>query len=159
MKHLSLIQALILLHEQERSKSRQKCTKQNVYSFEITNEKIKLANKLAHEMLSNGLPNLSSKCSFLLILIEQMIEKSCVLYQLQQSDCHLGFEDIQRYTGWDRLILKAHLKQLRDKKYIEMYGRGFARVYKLSYVRKKRAVQYFLMSSDGLTLQESLPNN
>lgn len=153
MKHLSLIQALILLHEQERPKSRQSCAKQNVYSFEITNEKINLANKLAHEILSSGLSNLSSECNFLLLLVEQIVEKNCVLYQLQQSDCHLGFEDIQRYTGWNRLILKSHLKQLCDKKYIEKCGKGFARVYKLSYIRQKRKVQYFLMSSAGLTIQ------
>jgi hypothetical protein len=153
MKHLSLIQALILLHEQEKPKSSQSCTKQNIYSFEITNEKINLANKLAHEILSSGLPDLSSECNFLLLLIEQIVEKICVLYQLQQSDCYLGFEDIQRYTGWDRLKLKSYLKHLWGKKYIEICGTGFARVYKLSYVRQKRKVQYFLMCSDGLIIQ------
>ena len=153
MKQLSLIQALILLHEQERPKSRQRCTKQNVYSFEITNEKVNLANKLALEILSSGLPKLSSECNFLLLLFEQIVEKNCVLYQIQQSDCHLGFEDIQRYTRWDRLMLKSHLKQLCDKKYIEKYGRGFARVYKLTYDRQKRKVQYFLLRPDGLTVQ------
>lgn len=150
MKHLSLIQALILLHERERPKSRQRSKKLNVQLFEITSEKIKLANKLANEILISDLPNLSPECGLLLLLLELITEKTSVLHQLKPSDFHLVFRDIQRYTRWDKSRLKSHLEQLRKKKYIEIHGTGIARTYKISYVRKKRTAQHFLMTPDGL---------
>jgi len=141
MKHLSLIQAIVLLDSRERLKGRSHSKKSDVHQFEITNDNIDSAYKLAHKILGRTLRNLSPPSRLLLLLIKQMVDKACASQQINRNGFCFTFEDVRKYTGWRRSKLKLHLQRLNQKRHIYQEGK----VYRLLYSGEGGRVEHFLM--------------
>src|SRR5579872_4649190 len=110
MKYLSLIQAIILLHERNRLKQKSKYKNRDIQPFEVSRETIGLAYKLAHETLLKPLQNLSLSSSLLLLFIEEMVDKACAIQRINRADSCFTSEEIKNYTGWGSSQLKLHLR-------------------------------------------------
>lgn len=137
MKYLSLIQAIVLLHDKKHSKQKKN---NDIQQFEVTRKNISLASKLAHETLGRTLQNLAPQTRLLLLLIEEMVDTNCAAQGIKRIDFRFVNEDIKKYVGWGKSELKRHLHQLVQKGYIHQVGK----IYELLYHGKGKKIEYFL---------------
>ena len=148
MKHLSLIQAIVLLEDDKNLRRNPKYKNHNTYQFEVTKDKIDLAQKLVREVLVGRMYKLSAQSKFLLLLIDQMVEKMCEIQRVKRADYYFSYRDIKNYTGWNSLLLRSHLKQLKQRGHIKAEWKNSRPVLKLLFVDRVKRIKHFYVGSD-----------
>lgn len=135
MKYLTLIRAIALLHQYQREIKRIEHNGQLLEYIEVTQDDIKVANQLAHEVLGRTLDELPPQTRKLLQLIHQMVIDACKAGKVTQSDYRFTRKDVRNYSGWGNTQLKVHLKRLEEMEYLLIHrgSRGQSFIYELLY--------------------------
>lgn len=115
MKSLSLIHAIVLLHEKE-CLSKRKGVGQLVRDI----KNIAQAKELACRVLGRNLGKIPRKTQILFLLIEKMRERVCEEKRIGHSVYRFTREDVQAYTGWRDEVIASHLKILEGSGYVRI---------------------------------------
>ncbi len=123
MKYLTLIRAIALLHQHQRTVK----TERGVSYIEATRDDIATAGRLMQEMMRRSLDELPSQTRRLLGLIEEMVGG--------RTDFRFSRREVRAHTGWGHTQLKVHLHRLEDLEYLIVHsgGRGQSFVYELNW--------------------------
>ncbi|HSX11745.1 MAG TPA: hypothetical protein VLF94_08530 [Chlamydiales bacterium] len=128
MKSISLIQAIVLLEKTELLKKPAGRSSRKIDYFEPTRKNMRRANTLVGQILGRDLGRLPLQAKVLLLLIEEMVEKT--LGQGKRSEHQFSWESIQEYTGWDKRRLKVHTEILKKLKFLASDGEKLSLLYK-----------------------------
>jgi hypothetical protein len=131
MKYLTLIRAIALLHQYQRTVR----TEQGVSYIEATRDDIATADRLMEELMRRSLDELPSQTRALLGLVEEMVNGECQRLKVERSDFRFSRRDVRAHTGWGRTQLKIHLHRLEELEYLIVHrgGRGQTFVYELNW--------------------------
>ncbi|TMO64849.1 CHC2 zinc finger domain-containing protein [Pseudoalteromonas aurantia] len=168
MKYLTLIRAIALLHQYQRDVKRVEHNGQLLEYIEVTQDDIKVANQLAHEVLGRTLDELPPQTRKLLQLTHTMVTDACKAGNIKQSDYRFTRKDVRNYSGWGNTQLKVHLKRLEEMEYLLIHrgSRGQSFIYELLYSGEGESGDRFLQglldlesgyddNKSGLSAQQS----
>ncbi len=133
-KYLTLINSITLLHQYQRLvKTSPDHRGRNVSYIEVTQDDIRTANRLAHEVLGRSLDELPPQTRRLLIVIEESVRCECERLKMERSDFRFSRRDVRAWAPWGDTVLKKHLARLEDLEYLLVHhgGRGQSFVYEL----------------------------
>jgi hypothetical protein len=130
-KYLTLIDAIALLHQHQRSIK----STQSIRYIEATLDDIALANRLAHDVLGRTLDELPPQTRRLLKLVTSMVEAQCAQHSIKRSDYRFSRRQVREHTRWGDTQLKIHLGRLVELEYLLVHrgGRGQSFEYELLY--------------------------
>ncbi|MBD2816621.1 DNA primase, partial [Xenorhabdus sp. Flor] len=133
MKYLTLIQSIALLHQHQREVKVVEHRGQPLEYIEVTQDDIRLANRLAHEILGRTLDEMPPQTRKLLLLIQQMAQGMCTTGQQTLREVRFTRRDIRDFTHWSDNQLKVHCQRLADMEYLLIHGgsRGHLLQYEL----------------------------
>jgi hypothetical protein len=126
-KYLNLIKAITFLRQMQRQAQQSRHTNGETFDYiEVTPEDVRLANKLAHEILGHSLDELSRPSRNLLMDIEKMVRE-----RLQKKDgdereplrlngVAFSRREIRQYTGWSNYRVHTHLRELIELEYVSV---------------------------------------
>ena len=143
-KYLTLIDSIALLHQYQRktktianpnSEPAPDKEPEPIEYIEVEPSDIKLANKLAHEILGRSLDELPPQTRKLLKEIQQMVETNCKAQSMAQKDYRFSRKTIRDMSQWSDGQLKIHCKRLEELEYLLVHrgGRGIIIEYELLY--------------------------
>jgi DNA primase len=134
-KYLTLIRAIALLHQYQRPVQTTVQQGETLAYIEVTREDIRLANRLAHEVLGRLLDELAPQTRRLLGLLDEMVTEACTRLAMDRNDYRFSRKDVRDSTGWGHTQLKVHLHRLEELEYLLVHrgGRGQSFVYELLY--------------------------
>lgn len=132
-KYLTLIDAIALLHQQQRDIKRIQSHGKTLEYIEVQLSDIEAANRLAHEVLGRTLDELPPQTRKLLKLIQGMVKSQCQEKSIDQRDYRFSRKTIRDTTGWGNTQLKIHCKRLEEMEYLLIHrgGRGQSLEYEL----------------------------
>ena len=133
MKYLTLIQAVALLHQYQREVKRAEHRGSVIEYIEVTREDIRLANRLAHEVLGRTLDEMPPQTRRLLILLRGMVSGLAGVQNCQPSEVRFTRRDIRERLRWSDSQLKHHCLRLSEMEYLLVHGgsRGHLLQYQL----------------------------
>ncbi|MBA0018313.1 DNA primase, partial [Xenorhabdus nematophila] len=133
MKYLTLIQSIALLHQYQREIKTAEHRGRRLEYLEVTKDDIRLANRLAHEILGRTLDEMPPQTRKLLLLIQQMAQGMCAAGQQTLREVRFTRRDIRDFTHWSDNQLKVHCQRLADMEYLLIHGgsRGHLLQYEL----------------------------
>lgn len=133
IKYLTLIDSIALLHQYQRPVKTETRNGRNVSYIEAVKNDIRVANRLAHEVLGRSLDELPPQTRRLLTLIEESVRRECERLEMGRSDFRFSRRDVRVWAPWGDTVLKKHLGRLEDLEYLLVHrgGRGQSFVYEL----------------------------
>lgn len=137
-KYLGLIEAVALLHQYQRDVKELEHRGQKLRYIEVTKEDIRIANRLAHEVLGRSLDELPPQTRRLLGLVDQMVAGECERLRVDRADFRFSRRQVRESTGWGDTQLKVHLGRLVELEYVVVHrGNGHSQRfgYELVYQR------------------------
>jgi DNA primase len=128
MKYLTLIRAVTLLHQHQRELRTVVHQGEALTYIEVTADDIRVANRLAHEVLGRSLDELPPQTRRLLQLLDEMVAAATEREAMARSDVRLTRREIREALGWGDTQLKCHLARLVEMEHLLVHrvGRGFA---------------------------------
>ena len=128
MKYLTLIRAVTLLHQHQRELRTVVHQGEALAYIEVTADDIRVANRLAHEVLGRSLDELPPQTRRLLQLLDEMVAAATLRSAMARSDVRLTRREIREALGWGDTQLKCHLARLVEMEHLLVHrmGRGFA---------------------------------
>jgi hypothetical protein len=134
-KYLTLIDAIALLHQHQRTIRSAEHGGKLIRYVEVTIEDIALANRLAHEVLGRTLDELPPQTRRLLGLLCEMVERTCADEQISRAQHRFSRRLVREHTRWGDTQLKIHLARLVELEYLLVHrgGRGQSFEYELLY--------------------------
>jgi hypothetical protein len=134
MKYLVLIRSIALLHQHQREKKTVEHMGEVIEYIEVTLEDVKLANRLAHEVLGRSLEDMPPQTKRLLVLLDEMVSAACKRLAIARKDYRFTRKEVREATGWGNTQLKMHLHRLENLEYVVVRtGRGQHFEYELLY--------------------------
>jgi DNA primase len=154
-KYLTLIEAIALVHQYQREVKSVRDRGQLVPYIEVTREDIRMANRLAHEVLGRSLDELSPQTRRLLSNLHEMVTRACEREGLRREQYRFSRRDVREAVGWSYEQVRVHLERLVELEYVIAHkgGRGQQFVYELLYEGEGEDGRAFLM---GLIAIEAL---
>jgi DNA primase len=133
MKLLTLIEAIALLHQHQRTIQRDTRDGETLEYIEATPEDVKLAEELMRRVLGPSLDELPPQTKRLLSLIEQMVKQECERSEIEAEECRFTRRTVRQYTRWGDTQLRVHLRRLEELEYLVVRrgGPGQTFVYQL----------------------------
>jgi hypothetical protein len=128
MKYLTLIRAVTLLHQHQRELQTVTHQGEALSYIEVTADDIRVANRLAHEVLGRSLDELPPQTRRLLQFLDEMVAAATLREAMARSDVRLTRREIREALGWGDTQLKCHLARLVEMEHLLVHrmGRGFA---------------------------------
>jgi len=128
MKYLTLIRAVTLLHQHQRELRTVVHQGEALAYIEVTADDIRVANRLAHEVLGRSLDELPPQTRRLLQLLDEMVAAAGEREAMARGDIRLTRREIREALGWGDTQLKCHLARLVEMEHLLVHrvGRGFA---------------------------------
>lgn len=126
-KYLALIRAVAFLRQLQKPVRTDKRNGETVEYIEVDAEDVKLANRLAHEILGHSLDELSRPSRNLLLELEKMVRERLGDPEDEDSDQggslhRVSFtrREIREFTGWSNYRVHIHLKELVEFEYVSV---------------------------------------
>jgi DNA primase catalytic core len=136
-KYLTLIDAIALLHQHQRTVKTlpSPCGATTLRYIEAQIADIALANELAHEVLGRTLDELPPQTRKLLALLVSLVERECAAQSARRADYRFSRRQVREATKWGDTQLKIHLARLVELEYLLIHrgGRGQSFEYELLY--------------------------
>jgi DNA primase len=142
-KYLGLIEAVALLHQYQRPVKTVEHRGEKLQYIEVTREDIRVANRLAHEVLGRTLDELPPQTRRLLGLLDEMVVEATHRLGMDRSDFRFSRREVRERTGWGDTQLKVHLGRLVEMEYVIAH-RGSGHSQRLGY-----ELVYERQSGDG----------
>jgi DNA primase catalytic core len=124
-KYLNLIKAIAFLRQMQKEVFYEQRNGSAVPAVAVDVDDIRLANKLANEILGHSLDELSRPGRDLLLLIEELAtvrlkeqQKRDKESKTRPADIPFSRRELREFTGWTNTRLHIHLKELVDFEYI-----------------------------------------
>jgi DNA primase catalytic core len=123
-KYLTLIDAITLLHQHQRTTGQHIVNGRAVEFIEVALEDIALANRLAPEILARSRDELPPQTRRFLGTLKQLVRQRCAEQKLAQRACLFSRRELRALTGWSEFAVRAHLQRLEDLEYVaRRFGR------------------------------------
>jgi hypothetical protein len=138
-KYLTLIDALALLHQHQRTvktlPGRTANDGKPLEYIEVSLDDIQAANALAHEVLGRSLDELPPQTRKLLTALVDIVNDQCAAKQCLRDAIRLSRKEIRALTGWGDTQLRVHLDRLLQMEYLlgSREGNGGGYRYELLY--------------------------
>ena len=135
MKYHGLIEAVALVHQQQRELKNGVIEGKRVDYIEVEISDIAIANRLASEVLGRTLDELPPQTKRLLFLIDEMVTAECQEKKMEKKHYHFTRRRVREHTGWGDTQLKIHLHRLEEMECLLVHsgGQGRRLVYELLY--------------------------
>ncbi len=135
MKYLSLIRAIALLHQVQREVKTVQHKGKPVRYIEVVPADIRVANRLAHEVLGRTLDELPPQTRRLLTALHAWVAGECARQSVTRGDFRFSRRQVRDITGWGDTQLRVHLERLVQMEYLIAHGgrRGLVFEYELLY--------------------------
>jgi hypothetical protein len=145
--YLALIRAIALLHQHQRPVLYSEHRGRQRPYVEVTLSDIEVANRLAHEVLGRTLDELPPQTRRFLLLLEEMVTKTCAEQHVPRQELRPSRAEIRRHTGWSLTQVKTHLDRLLEMEYVLVHRgpRGSSFVYELLWAGEGKEGDTFLM--------------
>jgi len=143
VKYLTLIRAIALLFQHQRPVREALHAGRSVAYIEATLDDVRLANRLAAEILGRSLDELSPPTRRLLVLLDRFVgERSA-----DRASFRFSRRELREECGWGHSQLAVHLERLVELEYVAVHrgGRGQSFVYELLYDGSGRQGERFLI--------------
>ncbi|GLR10265.1 DNA primase [Mixta theicola] len=131
MKYLTLIQAVALLHQYQREVKRAEHRGQVIEYIEVRPSDIKLANRLAHEVLGRTLDEMPPQTRRLLVLLLDQVKTWAEKQAVKPDELRFTRRDVRSALGQGDTQLKIHLARLVEMEYLLLHRRGLTYEYTL----------------------------
>jgi hypothetical protein len=118
-KYLTLIDAIALLHQHQRTPESREVKGRSVPFIRATLDDIALANRLAPELLGRSLDELPPQTRRVFETIKAIVRERCDREKIEQRIAFFSRREIRDRLGWGVTQIRAHLERLRDLEYIE----------------------------------------
>jgi hypothetical protein len=123
-KYLTLIDAIALMHQHQRTTETQEVKGRSVPFVRVILDDIALANQLAPELLGRSLDELPPQTRRVYEVIKALVCERCDRDQIEQRVAFFSRREVRVKLGWGVTQIRAHLERLRELEYIETrYGR------------------------------------
>jgi len=123
-KYLALIRAVAFLRQLQKPVRSDKRGGETVEYIEVDAEDVKLANRLAHEILGHSLDELSRPSRNLLLELEKMLRRGGDpgAPEAGGDDPRRSFtrRQIREFSGWSNYRVHIHLKELVEFEYVSV---------------------------------------
>jgi len=113
-KYLALIKTVALLRQYQKEIK----TSEGIQYIEVDLKDIKIANKIANEILGRNLDELCPPARNLLIEIKNMTDDIAKREETESYEVKFNRRDIREFTKWSDYQIRCHLKQLEELEYI-----------------------------------------
>jgi DNA primase len=135
MKYLTLIRSIALLHQYQRPHRTVMHRGETLTYIEVTKADIRLANRIAHEVLGRTLDELPPQTRRLLTMVQTWVSERCSATAQKQSEFRFTRRDVREATSWGDTQLKVHLARLVEFEYVLTHRglRGLTHEYELRY--------------------------
>ena len=117
-KYLTLIEAITLLHQHQRTVRTAHAGGKAVEYIEVTLDDIQLANQLAHDVLGRSLDELPPQTRRVLGLIESLVADSAAREAIKPSDVRFTRRELRACCGMSDAAMRIHLERLVALEYI-----------------------------------------
>ena len=133
-KYLSLMNAIALLHQQQRETKREVEGDVEVEYVEVTVEDVALANLLAQDVLSRALDELAPPVRGLYEELRALCARCADELKCGVEDVHLSRREIREATGWSDWQVRSYCQKLVELEYLyaTVNGNGRPCVYSLA---------------------------
>jgi len=128
-KYLGLIDAIALVHQHQRELK----VRNGVEYLEVTAADIKLANRLAHEVLGRSLDELPPQTRVVLTKLRAFVDERAKRDACDAGDVRFSRRDVREALGIGNSQLKVHLARLVELELLVMHARGPLVSYELSW--------------------------
>jgi len=155
-KYLTLIRSIALVHQHQRPVRTIQHRGETIEYIDVTREDIRIANRLAHEVLGRTLDELPPQSRRLLHLLDRWVNAECERHQVGRLDFRFQRKDVRPLTGWRETQARVHLEKLVELEYVVVHRgvQGQSFVYELVYSGEGQDGQPFVM---GLVDPDTLP--
>jgi hypothetical protein len=167
-KYLALIEAVAFLRQMQ--KEIQPAVQDPAHPLpayvEVDAEDIRIANRLADEILGRSLDELSRPGRALLLLLDELVEQTAERRRRDSTEDHaprrtsISFSrrDVREFTGWTNYRVHTHMKELVDLEYVivESGRNGMPYRYRLAYEGQGKSGEKFML---GLIDPRTLAQN
>ena len=146
-KYLTLIEAVVLLHQRQRPRRRLEHGSQEIEYVEATLDDIAIANRLAAEVLGRTLDELPPQSRRFLELVSEMVDERCKADGVERPDCRFTRREVLDHTGWSYPQVRRHLERLVELEYVLIHRghRGQSFCYELLWQGQGRRGEPFLI--------------
>ena len=143
-KYLSLIAAIALLHQHQRTLIPQD---DGSLAVEAAVEDVALANRLMGEVMGQSLDDLLPQTRQLLVLIDDWVKQEARRQRLDRKLVRFGQRQLRESLGWSDFQLRYHLARLVELEYVLVFrsGAGNSKLYQLLYDGQGRNGKRFVL--------------
>jgi len=117
-KYLTLIESITLLYQHQRVLRTAQSGGKGVEYIEVTIEDIRLANRLAHEVLGRSLDELPPQTRRVLELIETFVAEKAKQQEIARSDARFTRRELRARCGMSDAAIRVHLERLVMMEYV-----------------------------------------
>jgi hypothetical protein len=117
-KYLTLIESIALLHQHQREVCVMQRGSRRIEYIEITLDDIRLANRLAHDVLGRSLDELPPQTRRVLGIIEAFVAERVKQHEIGRSDVRFTRRELRARCGMSDAAIRVHLERLVLMEYL-----------------------------------------
>jgi DNA primase len=122
VKYLALIDAIALLHQQQRRRQRIEVDGASVEYIEVTPADIQLANRLAHAVLGRSLDELPPQTRRVLAALDAWVGEQAATQGVSRAAVQFTRRHVRQALGLSDTQLRVHLDRLVQLDYVALHG-------------------------------------
>ncbi len=122
VKYLALIDAIALLHQQQRKIQTLEVNGAVVEYIEVTQSDIQLANRLAHAVLGRSLDELPPQTRRVLVALDVWVRDHAHTHGMERAAVRFTRRAVRGALGISDTQLRVHLERLVSLDYVAMHG-------------------------------------
>lgn len=122
VKYLALIDAIALLHQQQRPVQTLEVNGAAVEYIEVTRGDIALANRLAHAVLGRSLDELPPQTRRVLAALDGWVSEQASAQGIERGGVRFTRRSVRTHLGLSDTQLRVHLDRLVQLDYVAMHG-------------------------------------